>query len=151
MYISNQICLKIVLKSGKFKQGCVLDWLSVSADISYPLLDIRITTKFHVGASLFRSCNNLLATWFPPVDSLTSLTLGCASLTACHCRCTSWASKWGGVCSWWPGQGWAGPWRVEDDAGWSRRVDRPHEYGKSTRNLIICVDPFQCEHVVMLT
>ena len=40
------------MKGRKFEQSCILDWLSVSADISDRLLVIGISAKFHIGASL---------------------------------------------------------------------------------------------------
>jgi len=44
--------LNYVLKGRKFEQSCILDWLSVSADISDPLSVIGISDKFHISASL---------------------------------------------------------------------------------------------------
>ena len=41
------------MKSRKFEQSCISDRLSVSADISDPVSVIRISAKFHIGASLY--------------------------------------------------------------------------------------------------
>ena len=50
--IGHKIVRLCTLKGKKFEQSCILDRLSVSADISDPLSVIGISAKFHIGASL---------------------------------------------------------------------------------------------------
>ena len=44
--------MKLCTETYKIERSCILDRLSVSADISDPLLVIGISAKVHIGASL---------------------------------------------------------------------------------------------------